>query len=74
MVVSRTSVMELASHKMCNVSHGPLQSNYVTNIYKYTSEGNNKTVNTRISMMRSNRTSILRIDPALIPLLGFGAN
>jgi hypothetical protein len=37
-------------------------------------EGNNKTINARISMMRSNRTSILCIDPAMIPLLGFGAN
>jgi hypothetical protein len=31
-------------------------------------------INARINMMCSNRTSILRIDPALIPLLGFGAN
>jgi hypothetical protein len=74
MVLSRTSVVEPASHKMRNVSHGPLQSNYATNIKKYTLEGNNKTVNTRISMLRSNYTSILRIDPALIPLFGFGAN
>jgi hypothetical protein len=31
-------------------------------------------INAHINMMRSNRTSILRIDPALIPLLWFGAN
>jgi hypothetical protein len=53
---------------------GPFQSNYATDINKYTLKGNNKTINARINTMRSNRTSILRIDPALIPLLGFGAD
>jgi hypothetical protein len=57
-----------------NVGHGPLQSNYATDMNKYTLEGNNKTINARVNTMRSNRTNILRIDPALIPLLGFGAN
>jgi hypothetical protein len=56
-----------------SVGHGPLQSNYAIDINKYTFEGNNKTINTRINMMRSNCTSILHIDPALIPLLGFDA-
>jgi hypothetical protein len=58
--------------KRVNLVFGPLQSNYATYINKYTLEGNNKTINARINTMRSNRTSILRIDPALIPLLGFG--
>jgi hypothetical protein len=31
-------------------------------------------INSRINMMRSNRTSILCMDPTLIPLLGFDAN
>jgi hypothetical protein len=31
-------------------------------------------INAHIITMHSNRTSILRIDPALIPLLGFDAN
>jgi hypothetical protein len=31
-------------------------------------------INAYITMMHSNRASILRIDLALIPLLGFGAN
>jgi hypothetical protein len=52
----------------------PLKSNYATDINKYTLERNNKTINARIHTMRSNRTSILRIDLALIPLLGFGAD
>jgi hypothetical protein len=59
---------------MRKIGHRPLQSNYATYINKYTLEGNNKMINTCISRMRSNRTSILRIDPALIPLLGFSAN
>jgi hypothetical protein len=37
-------------------------------------EGNNKMINTHINTIRSNRTSIQRIDPALIPLLDFSAN
>jgi hypothetical protein len=37
-------------------------------------EGNNKMINARINMMRSNHTSILHIDQALIPLVGFDAN
>jgi hypothetical protein len=37
-------------------------------------EGNNKIINARINTMRSNRMGILRVDPALIPLLGFDAN
>jgi hypothetical protein len=52
----------------------PLESNYATNINKYTLKGNNKMINARIHTMCSNRTSILRIDLALIPLLGFGAD
>jgi hypothetical protein len=68
------SSVEPVSRKMCNVGYGPLQSSYATDINKYTLEGNNKTINARISMMCSNRKSILRIDPALKPLLGFGAN
>jgi hypothetical protein len=43
-------------------------------ISTYTLKGNNKTINARIHMMRSNRTNILRIDLTMIPLLGFGAN
>jgi hypothetical protein len=73
-VLSHTSVVEPVSRKTRSVDHGPLQSNYAIDINKYMLEGNNKTINARISMMRSNRTSILCIDPALIPLLGFGAN
>jgi hypothetical protein len=53
---------------------GMLQSNYGIDINKYTLKGNNKMINARTNMMRSNRTSILHIDPALIPLLGFGAD
>jgi hypothetical protein len=53
---------------------GPLQSNYATYINKYTLKGNNKMINACIHMMHSNSTSIIRIDPALIPLLGFGAD
>jgi hypothetical protein len=68
------SVVEPASHETRNVGHGPLQSNYATYINKYTLEGNNEMINACIHTMRSNRTSILRIDPALIPLLGLGAN
>jgi hypothetical protein len=68
------SVVEPVSCGTRNVGHGPLQSNYATDINKYTLEGNNEMINARILMMHSNRTSILRIDPALIPLLGFGAN
>jgi hypothetical protein len=52
----------------------PLQSNYAIDINKYTLEGNNKMIKARINMMRSNRTSILRIDPTLIALLGFSAD
>jgi hypothetical protein len=66
--------MEPVLHKTHNVGHRSIQSNYARDINKYTLEGNNKTINARISMMRSNRTSILCIDPALIPLLGFGVN
>jgi hypothetical protein len=47
---------------------------YATDINERTWEGNNERINARTNTMRSNRTSILRIDPALIPLLGFGAN
>jgi hypothetical protein len=53
---------------------GPLMSNYATNINKYTLKGNNKMINACINTMRSNRTSILRIDSVLIPLLGFDAD
>jgi hypothetical protein len=56
------------------VGHGMLQSNYAIDINKYMLEGNNKMINAHINMMRSNRISILRIDPDLIPLLGFSAN
>jgi hypothetical protein len=66
--------MEPVSRGMRNVGHGPLQSNYATDISKYTLERNNKMINARINMMCSNRTSILRTDPALIPLLGLDAN
>jgi hypothetical protein len=47
------------------VNRGPhtFQSNYAIDINKYTLEGNNKTINAHIFTMRSNRTSILRIDP-----------
>jgi hypothetical protein len=55
------SVVEPVSHEMCKVGHGPLQSNYVTDINKYTLEGNNKMINACITTIRSNRTSILRI-------------
>jgi hypothetical protein len=72
---SRTSVVEPVScTSTCKIGHGPLQSNNATDISKYTLEGNNKMINTHINMMCSNRTSILCIDPALIPLLGFSAN
>jgi hypothetical protein len=37
-------------------------------------KGNNKMIDAHIIMMHSNRTSILLIDPALVPLLGFDAN
>jgi hypothetical protein len=37
-------------------------------------EGNNKMIDAHVNLMRSNRTSILRIDPALIPLLGIDEN
>jgi hypothetical protein len=74
MVLSRTLVVEPVSCKTRNVGHVPLQSNYATDIIKYTLEGNNKRINARINTMHSNHTSILDIDPALIPLLGFGAN
>jgi hypothetical protein len=67
-------VVEPVLRETCKAGHGPLQSNYATNINKYMLQGNNKMINARINMMRSNRTSILCIDPALIPLLGFGAN
>jgi hypothetical protein len=67
-------VVEPVSHETCKVDHVPLQSNYATDINKYTLEGNNKMISARINTIRSNCTSILRIDPALIPLLGFGAN
>jgi hypothetical protein len=53
---------------------GPLQSNYATDFNKYTLKGNNKMINARINTMHSKRTTILRIDPAVIPLLGFGAD
>jgi hypothetical protein len=68
------SSVEPVSRKTRNVSYRPLQSNYATDINKYILEGNNKTINARINMMRSNHTSILRIDAALIPLLEFGVN
>jgi hypothetical protein len=68
------SSVEPVPRKTHKFGHGPLQSNYATDINKYTLEGNNKTINARIFMMHSNRTSILRIDLALIPLLGFGAD
>jgi hypothetical protein len=60
--------MEPVSRETRKVGLGLLQSNYATYINKYTLEGNNKTINARIHTMRSNRTSILHIDPALIPL------
>jgi hypothetical protein len=53
---------------------GPLESNYATDINKYTLKGNNNTINARMHTMHSNRTSILRIYLTLIPLLGFGAD
>jgi hypothetical protein len=68
------SDMELVSRETRKVGHRPLQSNYATDINKYTLEGNNKTINTHINMILSNRTSIQYIDPTLIPLLGFSAN
>jgi hypothetical protein len=68
------SSMEPVSRKTCNVGYGPLRSNYATYINKYTLEGNNKMINACINMMHSNCTSILCIDSALIPLLGFGAD
>jgi hypothetical protein len=69
---SRTSVVEPVLHRSTHkVGHGPLQSNYATDISEYTLEGNNKMINARINMMHSNRTSILGIDLALIPLLRF---
>jgi hypothetical protein len=68
------SSVDPVSRQMRKVGLGPLQSNYATDINKYTLEGNNKMINGRIHTMRSNRTSILRIDPALIPLLGFGVD
>jgi hypothetical protein len=72
---SRTSAVEPVSHRSTRkVGHGLLQSNYATDISKYTLEGNNKMINVRVNTMRSNHTSILRIDSALIPLLGFDAN
>jgi hypothetical protein len=64
------SSVEPVSHKMHNVGYGPLLSNYAIDNKKYMLEGNNKTMNAHINMMRSNRTSILRKDPDLIPLLG----
>jgi hypothetical protein len=57
-VLCRMSVMEPVSREMRKVGHGPLQSNYATDMNKYTLEGNNNTINTRINMMRSNHTSI----------------
>jgi hypothetical protein len=56
------------------VGYGPLQSNYAIDISKYTLEDNNKMINACINTMHSNHTSILHIDPALIPLLGFDTN
>jgi hypothetical protein len=68
------SVMEPVLRETHKVGHGTLRSNYATDISKYTLEGINKMINARINMMRSNHASILRIDLALIPLLGFDAN
>jgi hypothetical protein len=67
-------VVKPVSCETRNVSHGPLQSNYATYINKYMLDGKNKTIKAHINTMHSNRTSILHIDPALIALLGFGAN
>jgi hypothetical protein len=60
-----------SSVKHIKLVSGPLQSYYDTDINKYTLEGNNKTINARINAIHSNHTSILHIDPALIPMLGF---
>jgi hypothetical protein len=56
------------------VGLGALQSNYAIDIGECTKEGNNNMINTHIITMCSNRRSILRIDQALIPLLGFDTN
>jgi hypothetical protein len=66
--------MEPVSREARKVDFGPVQSNYATDINKYMLEDKNKMINACITMMCSNHTSILCIDPALIPLLGFGAN
>jgi hypothetical protein len=66
--------VEPVSRETRKVGHMPLQSNYATDINIYTLEGNNKTINVHLNMMRSNHTSILCIDPDQIPLLGFSAN
>jgi hypothetical protein len=42
------SVVEPFSREMRNVSHGPLQSNYATDIDKYIKEGNNKVIKAHI--------------------------
>jgi hypothetical protein len=42
------SVMEPVSRETRKVGHGPLQSNYATDINEYTLKGNNKMINTHI--------------------------
>jgi hypothetical protein len=60
--------------KRVKLVFGPLQSNYAIDINECTWEVNNERTNTRTNTMRSNHTNIILIGPALIPLLGFGAN
>jgi hypothetical protein len=42
------SVVEPVSRETRNDGHGPLQSNYATDINEYTKEGNNRMINTHI--------------------------
>jgi hypothetical protein len=42
------SVVEPVSHETRDVVHGPLQSNYATDINKYMLEGNNNMINAQI--------------------------